>query len=183
MSTIPGKAPAVKLPPEVSTPRDLLLEQLGRLLTIEDTLAKRILPQLAEEISDDDLKQAVSQHLQETRKHVERILEAFSALQAEPAGRPAIGLDGLRTERESTAPKVAPGLRPSVDCEAAMGAEHYEINVYDATIRLADALGAAEAEELLRANLVEEVAALEKLAAQADRITRELGSSSTNQVR
>ena len=174
MSTIPGKAPAVKLPPEVSTPRDLLLEQLGRLLTIEDTLAKRILPQLAEEISDDGLKQAVSSHLQETRRHVERIREAFSALQADPSGRPAIGLDGLCTERESTAPKVAPALRPAVDCEAAMGTEHYEINAYDATIRLAEALGATEVAQLLRANLDEEVAALDKLAAQADRLANEL---------
>jgi len=167
----------VNLPPEVTTPRDLLLQHLGRLLTIEDTLAKRILPQLVEQISDDDLKQVVSDHLQETRTHVERIREAFSTLQADPAGRPAIGLDGLRTERESTAPKVAAGLRPAVDCEAAMGTEHYEINAYDAAIRLADALDAAEAGELLRANLKEEVAALEKLAAQADRLMHVLRTS------
>jgi len=172
VSTIPGKAPAVKLPPQVTTPRDLLLEHLGRLLTIEDTLAKRILPQLVEEISDDDLKQVVSQHLQETRRHADRVREAFSALQADPSGRPAIGLDGLRTERESTAPEVAPALRAGVDCEAAMGTEHYEINVYDGAIRLAEGLGATEAVELLRANLREETAALDKLAVQADRLAK-----------
>lgn len=173
MSTIPGKAPALKLPPDVTTPRDLLLEHLGRLLTIEDTLAKRILPQLAEEIPDPDLKQVVSDHLQETRRHADRVREAFSTLQADPAGRPAIGLDGLRTERESTAPQVAPALRPGVDCEAAMGTEHYEINAYDAAIRLAEALGAAETSELLRANLSEETAALDKLAVQADRLAEQ----------
>jgi ferritin-like metal-binding protein YciE len=54
-----------------------------------------------------------------------------------------------------------------------MGTEHYEINVYDAAIRLADALDAAEAGALLRANLDEEVEALRKLAEQSDRITRE----------
>jgi ferritin-like metal-binding protein YciE len=172
VTTIPGKAPALKLPPEVTTPRDLLLEHLGKLLTIEDTLAKRILPQLAQELSDDELKQVVSEHLEETRGHAERVREAFSTLQADATGRPALGLDGLRTEREATVPEVAPALRAAVDCEAAMGTEHYEINAYDAAIRLADALGAAETGELLRANLKEEVEALSKLAAQSDRLAK-----------
>lgn len=170
MSTIPGKAPALELPPGVTTPRDLLLEHLGRLLTIEDTLARRILPRLVVEISDEGLRHVVSEHLEETRRHGDRIREAFSTLQAEPSGRPALGLDGLRTERESTAPEIAPALRPAVECEAAMGTEHYEINVYDAAIRLAEALEASEAVELLRANLGEDAAALSKLASQADRL-------------
>ena len=46
-----------------------------------------------------------------------------------------------------------------------MGTEHYEINAYEAAIRLADALGAEEVAGLLRANLDQEVAALEKLGA------------------
>lgn len=180
MSTIPGKEPAVKLPPQITTPRDLLLEHLGRLLTIEDTLAKRLLPQLTDEIEDEELERVVSEHLDETRLHVDRVREAFSSLQEEPAGGPAVGLDGLRTEREAQAPDLAPSLRPAADCEAAMGTEHYEINAYDAAIRIADALGAAEAAALLRANLAEEVEALNRLAAQAERLTRELRSSTTN---
>ena len=51
-----------------------------------------------------------------------------------------------------------------------MGAEHYEINAYEAAIRLADAAGATEIGQLLRANLEEEIQALEKLGAQADRL-------------
>ena len=176
MSTIPGKEPAVKLPPEVTTPRGLLLAHLGRLLTIEETLAKRVLPQLSEQIDDDQLKRVVSAHLAETRTHVDRVREAFASLEEEPAGRPALGLDGLRTERESQARALAPSVRPAAECEAAMGTEHYEINVYDAAIRLADALGASETGALLRANLAEEVEALNKLAAQADRLTRELAA-------
>jgi ferritin-like metal-binding protein YciE len=153
VSTIPGKAPAVKMPPHVETGRELL--------------------QLAQEISDDELEQAVQQHLAETRGHVERVRKAFEALGEEPSGRPALGLDGLRKERESTAPDVAPGLRAGANCQAAMGTEHYEINTYDAAIRLADALGEGEAGGLLRENLNEEVAALEKLAGHADRLAKQ----------
>jgi ferritin-like metal-binding protein YciE len=53
-----------------------------------------------------------------------------------------------------------------------MGTEHYEINAYEAAIRLADALGAEDVGGLLRANLRQEVAALEKLARQSDRLSR-----------
>lgn len=172
MSTIPGKAPALKMPPQVETARDLLLEDLGKLLTTEETLARRVLPLLVHEIKDDELRQVVQQHLEETYTHVARVKEAFAALESEPSGRPALGLDGLVRERESTVLDVAAGLRPGVTCSAAMGAEHYEINAYEAAIRLADALGAEDVGGLLRANLDQEVAALEKLARHADRLAR-----------
>jgi ferritin-like metal-binding protein YciE len=172
MSSVPGKAPAVKLPPQVETPSDLLLGQLGLLLTVEETLEKRVLPQLVRQIEDDELKQAVSDHLAETRGHIGNLQRAFLALGAVPAGKPAPGLDGLVAERESKVSDILPALRPGFDCAAAMGTEHYEINAYEAAIRLADALGAEEVGGLLRATLEQEVAALETLAAQADRLAQ-----------
>jgi ferritin-like metal-binding protein YciE len=172
MSSVPGKAPALKLPPQVESGRDLLLEELGRLLTVEETLVRLVLPQLLLELKDDELKQVVQEHLEQTRGHVGNVKEAFLALGAVPAGRPALGLDGLRSEHEATAPQVVPGARPSVHVTAAMGTEHYEINAYEAAIRLADALGAEDVGGLLRANLDQEVEALAKLGKQADRLAR-----------
>lgn len=170
MSTVPGKAPALKLPPQVETPSELLLEELGRLLTIETTLARLVLPQLLLELEDKELSQVVQEHLTQTRSHIGNVKEAFLALGEVPAGRPAYGLDGLRTEHQATSGQVGPSVRPSVHVAAAMGAEHYEINAYEAAIRLADALGAQEVGRLLRANLEQEMQALEKLGAQADRL-------------
>jgi ferritin-like metal-binding protein YciE len=172
MSAIPGKAPAVKLPPQVESARDLLLEELAKLLTVEETLVKLVLPQLVQEIQDESLKQAVQEHLEQSRGHVGKVKEAFLALGVSPYGAPALGLDGLRKERESTVPKVVPALRGGVNCSAAMGTEHYEINAYEAAIRLSDALGTTEVSHLLRENLNQEVAALEKLAQQADRLSQ-----------
>jgi ferritin-like metal-binding protein YciE len=162
----------VNLPPQVETPHDLLLEHLGRLLTTEETLAKRTLPALAREVKDEELKAAIEDHLSETKMHVQRVRDAFAALGEEPRGKPALGLDGLGVERESLVPEVVPAIRDGVNCEAAMGTEHYEINAYDAAIRLADALDVAAVGEALRANLADETAALEKLATQSERLTR-----------
>ena len=65
-----------------------------------------------------------------------------------------------------------PGARSAVHVAAAMGTEHYEINAYEAAIRLADALGAENVGGRLRANLEQEVKALQKLGGEADRIAR-----------
>jgi ferritin-like metal-binding protein YciE len=182
MSSVPGKAPAVKMPPQVESGRGLLLELLGKLLTIEETLAKLVLPELLRELKDEELAKAVSDHLAETRGHAGRVKEAFLAVGAMPAGKPAYGLDGLRTEHKALAPQVVPGARTAVHCAAAMGTEHYEINAYEAAIRLADALGAEDVGGLLRANLEQEVAALEKLGAQADRLARQTVEQRTVEV-
>ncbi|HEY6961342.1 MAG TPA: DUF892 family protein [Gaiellaceae bacterium] len=182
MSSVPGKTPALKLPPQVESGHDLLVEELGKLLTIEETLAKLMLPELLLELKDDELKQAVQEHLSETRGHAGKVKEAFLSLGIEPAGRPALGLDGLRTEHKASAPKVVPGGRPAVHVAAAMGTEHYEINAYEAAIRLADALGAEDVGGLLRANLDQEVAALQKLGGIADRLAKEAVGQRTVEV-
>jgi ferritin-like metal-binding protein YciE len=162
----------VKLPPPVESGRELLVEELGRLLTIEETLAKLVLPELLLELQDEGLRQAVQEHLAETRGHAGRVKEAFLALGVAPAGKPAYGLDGLRTEHAAAASQVVPGARAAVHCAAAMGTEHYEINAYEAAIRLAEALGAGDVERLLRANLEQEIDALQKLGEEADRLAK-----------
>jgi ferritin-like metal-binding protein YciE len=164
------------MPPSVDSGKKLLLEQLGQLLTVETTLAKLVLPHLAQTIMDDDLKQLVRKHLSETKTHVENVKQAFKALGAEPAGKPGPGLDGLRAERETKVGEIAPGLRAGFDCAAARGTEHYEINLYDAAIRVATALGEGDVADLLRTNLAQETGALEQLAAQADRLAQQLES-------
>lgn len=172
MSAIPGKASAPQLPPQVESARDLLLDELGKLLTIEETLARRVLPALVRELRDDALNQVVSSHLEETKGHAERVRRAFKMLGAAPGGKPAPGLDGLGKERASAIENAVPALRPGVNCAAAMGTEHYEINAYEAAIRLADAVGAEEVGGLLRANLEEEIAALEQLGKRADSLAQ-----------
>jgi len=163
----------MSMPPSVESPRELLLEQLGHLLATESLLERRILPELVASTDDDELKRTFASHLEQTHRHVANLRRAFERLGAPAAGKPTPGLDGLRAERTQTVEQLAPALRPGYDCAAAMGAEHYEINAYDATVRLAVAMGAQEVSELLRQNLAQDVSALEQLAAHADRLAEE----------
>jgi len=100
------------------------------------------------------------------------VQRAFLDLGAVPHAHPAPGLDGLVAEREATISEIAPALRAGYDCAAAMGTEHYEINAYEAAIRLADELGESEVASLLRMTLEQELDALSKLGEQADRLAR-----------
>jgi ferritin-like metal-binding protein YciE len=149
-----------------------LLAELGKLLTIEETLLKRVLPRLVHDVQDEPLQAALADHVEQTRAHVGNLQQAFLTLGAAPTGKPAPGLDGLVVEREAAISDVDPALRASVDCAAAMGTEHYEINAYEAAIRVADALGAEQVGGLLRANLEQEVTALERLGREADRLAQ-----------
>jgi ferritin-like metal-binding protein YciE len=114
----------VSAPPQIETQLDLLLADLGKLLTVEETLLKRVLPQLVRELQDEQLKSVVAEHLEQTRGHVGNLQEAFLTLGEAPAGKPTPGLDGLVLEREAAISDVDPALRASVDCAAAMGTEH-----------------------------------------------------------
>jgi len=160
-------------PPRITSARDLLLEDLGKLLTTEETLARSVLPKLQQEIKDEQLKSAVSEHLEQTRTHVENVKSAFAALGASPSGTEAKGLEGLKQERESTIQELQPALRDGFNASAAMGTEHYEIASYEAAIRLADAAGEEEVARLLHANLQQEVDALNKLAQHATRLAEQ----------
>lgn len=136
-----------------------------------------MLPKLVADIEDDRLAGIVRHHLQRTRRHAGRVKEAFLALGQMPAGRAAMGLEGLRTEYEATASNTMPSLRALLACTAAMGTEHYEINAYEAAIRCSESLagradGAEEVTRLLRANLEDEIGALQQLGEQADRLAK-----------
>jgi ferritin-like metal-binding protein YciE len=153
--------------------RDLLLHELGKLLAVEEALARRLLPKLLREVKDEGLGTAISEHLEQTRGHVTRLHEAFDALGETPAGVEPEGLTGLKEEREATVEKLMPALRDGFNASAAMGTEHYEIASYEAAIGLAGALGADAVTGTLRGVLAEEVQALEKLRAHGARLAEQ----------
>jgi ferritin-like metal-binding protein YciE len=160
-------------PPRVDDARTLLTDELAKLLSVEEALARTILPKLRQEAQDEQLQQALGEHLEQTRAHVENVKNAFGHLGESPRGADAKGLDGLKQEREATVAGLAPSLRDGFNASAAMGGEHYEIASYETAIRLAEALGLDDVGAVLRANLREEVDALERLAQHATRLARQ----------
>jgi ferritin-like metal-binding protein YciE len=160
-------------PPQIETAGQLLLKQLSKLITIEETLVRAVLPKLKQEAQDEQLEQAFADHLEQTKQHVQNVRAAFGELGASPKGGEDKVLDAAKKEREHQVQRLAPALRDGFNASTAMGTEHHEIAEYEAAIRLAEALGHDGVSLLLRENLEEEVQALELLAGHATRLAEQ----------
>ncbi len=166
-------ATETRQPPQVESADELLGKQLGKLLTIEETLARTVLPKLREEAEDQQLAQTFAEHLEQTRGHADNVRTAFEELGAPANGGQDLVLDAARQEREHDVQQLAPALRDGFNASAAMGTEHHEIAEHEAAIRLAEALGHDRVSAVLRENLGEEVDALEKLGSHATRLAQQ----------
>jgi ferritin-like metal-binding protein YciE len=158
--------------PTFKTLRDLYVNELRDLYSAETQLVEA-LPKMADAASSSQLKQAFSEHLEETENHVSRLEQIFDALGEEPSGETCKAMEGLIAEGEDYV--KAGGDRDVRDAGmigAAQRVEHYEIAGYGTTRTLATRLGESEAAGQLQTTLDEE--------AEADRKLTEIAESEVN---
>jgi ferritin-like metal-binding protein YciE len=143
--------------------REVMLEKLRDLYSAENQLVKA-LPKLAKAAEDDELQQAFSEHLEETKGQVERLKQVFSILEEKPTGKHCNGMEGLVEEGKEAIDDEEEGEAYDIGLiGAAARVEHYEIAGYTAVIAMLKGLGLEEAAENLEETLNEENLALEKL--------------------
>jgi ferritin-like metal-binding protein YciE len=143
--------------------REVMLEELRDLYSAESQLVKA-LPKLAKAAEDDELQQAFSEHLEETKGHVDRLKQVFSLLQEKPTGKHCKGMEGLVEEGKEAIDEEEEGEAYDIGLiGAAARVEHYEIAGYTAVTAMLKGLGLEEAAGHLEATLHEENSALEKL--------------------
>lgn len=158
---------------EIATPRDLFLHELGDILYVERALVDEALPQLIDEVQDEELRQALESHLEETRTHVKNVEKVFEVFGETPTVEPCIGFEGLKKEHAKLVSESSSDLIDMVDLGAAARTENYEIAAYEGLRRMAKALGEDEAVELLDANLAQEKEALRLVEKISTRVSNE----------
>src|ERR1700749_942605 len=79
--------------------REFFIDQLEDIYWAEKKLVKT-LPKLAEAAHSDELKQAFSSHLEETKNHVTRIQRAFSLMNQKANEKVCPALKGIAEEGE-----------------------------------------------------------------------------------
>ena len=142
--------------PKISTPQDLLTEQLKDLYSAENQLVKA-LPKMAKSAESDELREAFETHLEQTETHVERLDKIAKQLGESLKGKKCKAMEGLVEEgKEVMAEDAAPALMDLALIGAAQKIEHYEIASYGTLKTLAGVLGYNEAADLLDATLQEE---------------------------
>lgn len=158
---------------QITTPRDLFLHELGDILYVEQQLVSEALPKLISEVTDEELREALEGHLEETRAHVENVEAVFESLGETPKAEECIGFEGLRAEHDKLVAETSSTLIDLVDLGAAARTECYEIAAYEALRRMAKALDEERAVELLDRNLKQEKEALRLVEKVATRMSNE----------
>ena len=142
--------------PELTTPRDLFLHELGDILYVEKKLVNEVLPTLIGQVQDTKVRNGLEKHLKETRGHVDNVEQVFDELGESPKTEECIGFEGLKKEQEKLVAESSEDLIDLVNTGAAARTEHYEIAAYSGLIEMARALGEQNAVSLLDENLKSE---------------------------
>ena len=108
---------------------------------MERALANEVLPKLISEVQDDEFKEALEQHLEQTRGHMANLEQVFEVLGEAPHAEKCIGFEGLKAEHDKLVEESSAELIDSVDLGAAARTENYEIAAYEGLRRMAKAMG------------------------------------------
>ncbi len=166
--------------PEITTPRDLFLHELGDILYVEQKLTEEVLPKLIQEVQDPDFRKGLERHLDQTRGHITNLEQIFDSMGEQSETEKCLGFEGLKAEHDEMTSEVSESLIDIVDAGAAARTEHYEIAAYNGLIEMARALGESEAVGLLEENLKEEREALREVESVAKKLRDETKSTATS---
>ncbi len=158
---------------EINTPRELFLHELGDILYVERKLSDEVLPKLIDEVTDDEFKSGLENHLQQTKQHVSNVEKVFRIFDEQPHEEECIAFEGLKKEHDELINQASSSLVDAIDLGAAARTENYEIAAYESLRRMAKALGEDDAVTLLDANLAQEKEALREVEKIATRLSNE----------
>lgn len=144
--------------------KELFIEQLQDIYWAEKKLVKT-LPTLAKAATSSQLKDAFTNHLEETKNQVTRLEQVFDIIGEKAKAKKCLAMAGITDEGEEIIDETEEGTsqRDAALVFAGQKAEHYEIATYGGLAQLAETLGYTEAKNLLGQTLEEEKAADEKL--------------------
>ena len=123
------------------------------------------LPKLAKAATSDELRNAFTSHLEETKEHVARLEKVFSLMGEKAEAKKCDAMAGITEEGASIIEDTEDGTstRDVALILAGQKAEHYEIATYGALRQLAMDMGQDEIADVLDQTLSEEKAADRKL--------------------
>jgi len=156
--------------PDINSLHELFEKELRDLYDAEKQILKA-LPKMIKGASNEDLSEALSMHLEETRGHVERLEGVFESLDMKARGKHCAGMEGLLEEGSELLKEDGPeAVLDAGIISAAQRVEHYEITAYGTLMAWAKLMGHKEALALLKQNEQEEKAADAKLSKLAESI-------------
>jgi ferritin-like metal-binding protein YciE len=117
----------------------------------------KALPKMAKKASSPDLSAAFTEHLEQTKGHVERLEQIFEMMGKTARGKKCDAIEGLTAEADEIIKEAKDDtVRDAGMLAAAQAVEHYEISRYGTLKAWAEKLGMDDAAQLLDETLQEE---------------------------
>lgn len=163
----------------MSSPQDLFLHELSDIYDAEQKIAK-MLPQLAKECEDSQVKSAFEHHEQETQQQIQNLEQCFQILGSKPQKEPCAAIAGLKREHDSFL-KEGPSkdILTMFDLGGASKTEYYEMASYKGLVSKATLMGQQQVAQLLQQNLAQE----EAMAQKVEKIAQQLGKQMAKQAK
>lgn len=156
----------------VQSPMELFQHELSDMYSAEQAILK-VLPQLASETDDAQVRSAYQMHEQQTRQQVQNLDQVFQLLGMNRIQSVTChAVLGLKKEHDEFVTENPPrSVLTLFDLGAASKTEHYEIASYQGLIAQARLMGNSRAAQLLEQNLHQE----EEMAQKVSQLSQELG--------
>ncbi len=135
---------------------ELLVHELKDLLSAEKQLVKA-LPKMAKGAANEKLQAAFTEHLEQTKGHVERLNKCFEILGKAARAEHCKAMEGLIEEGATLLEEEGDAaVKDAALIGAAQRVEHYEIAAYGTVRTLAEQAGQKEVASLMQETLDEE---------------------------
>jgi ferritin-like metal-binding protein YciE len=155
---------------KIETLHDLYVDELKDLYNAEHQILKAV-PKMAKAASAPELAKALTDHLEQTKRQVDRLEKIFKKLDVSPKGKMCKAMQGLLEEGKEVIEEDAdPSVMDAAIIAAAQRVEHYEMAGYGCVRTFAHLLGYDQAVDLLQETLDEEGAADKKLTKLAETV-------------
>ncbi len=141
----------------IADTQELFLHELAEIYDAEHTIDFG-LQAMNQGASDEDLKSAAQNHLEQTQGHIQNLEQVFNQLGQEPYRETNEIAQGAAQELQKGLGEAhqSPELVDCVIISAAIKVEHFEIASYRGLITGAEQMGQQEVVNLLKQNLQEE---------------------------
>lgn len=123
----------------------------------------KAMPKLQEAANGKKLKDAIGDHLEETKTQVKTLEQVFKSLGKKASGEKCDAIEGLLKETDGIIAEASGTAKNAALVAACQAVEHYEIARYGTLREWAKVLGHDEAHDLLTGILDQEKAANSKL--------------------
>jgi ferritin-like metal-binding protein YciE len=157
---------------EPETFEELFQVKLAAMYDVEQQLVDA-LPKMAEAATDPELKEGFTNHLHETRGHVERIEQIFRTMDIEPNAEESDAIRGMVSDAEWCIENIQdPNVLDAALISSAQAVEHYEMALYGTASEWAKVMGLNEVQSIFEETLAEEKKADEILNTAAAKVNK-----------